>query len=133
MSKKSKGTNAERELIHKFWQNGFAALRSAGSGSMKYPSPDLLVAKSGKIFAIECKITKEKHKYLGKNEIEELVEFSKFFNAIPIIAIKFKGNDWFFLKIKDLISKNKSFMINLDLSLKKGTLFNNFLDLSIER
>ena len=58
MSTKSKGSNAERELIHMFWSKGFAAIRSAGSGSMKYPSPDLLVAKNNKILAIECKITK---------------------------------------------------------------------------
>ena len=35
MSTKSKGTNAERELIHNLWANGYAAIRSAGSGSMK--------------------------------------------------------------------------------------------------
>ena len=51
MSTKSKGTNAERELIHAFWGKGYAAIRSAGSGSMKYPSPDIIAAKKGKRFA----------------------------------------------------------------------------------
>ena len=93
MSTKSKGTNAERELIHKFWAEGYASIRSAGSGSMKYPSPDILTAKEGKILAIECKITKSKSKYFETNEIDDLNRFAEIFGAIPYIAIKFKGND----------------------------------------
>ena len=44
MSLKSKGINAERELIHKFWGVGWGAVRVAGSGSMRYPSSDILAA-----------------------------------------------------------------------------------------
>ena len=69
MSQKSKGSNAERELIHKFWANGFAAIRSAGSGSMKYPSPDILAARGDRVIAIECKITQNPYKYFEKQEI----------------------------------------------------------------
>lgn len=43
MSHKSKGINAEREIIHLFWSMpGWTACRVAGSGSMKYPSPDVI-------------------------------------------------------------------------------------------
>ena len=38
MSLKSKGSNAERQLLHMFWDAGWACLRSAGSGSMNHPS-----------------------------------------------------------------------------------------------
>ena len=57
-NKKKKGTDAERDLIHIFWKNGWAAVRIAGSGSMKYPSPDILAGKNGTLYAIECKTTK---------------------------------------------------------------------------
>ncbi len=41
--RKSKGSAAERELIHKFWANSWGAIRVAGSGSSQFPSPDILV------------------------------------------------------------------------------------------
>ncbi len=127
MSHKSKGTNAERDLIHKFWAKGFAAIRSAGSGSMRYPSPDLLVAKEGDIAAIECKTTKETYKYLTKREIDDLKEFSGIFNAKPYIAVKFRSEGWFFLKPEDLKEKGKSFMVDLSLAKEKGVCFERFV------
>ena len=36
---KSKGTRAERELLHLFWENEWACMRSAGSGSTTQNSP----------------------------------------------------------------------------------------------
>ncbi len=66
MGNKIRGTNAERELLHMFWAEGWVACRAAGSGSMRYPSPDLFVSKSGKHLAIECKITKGKKQILKK-------------------------------------------------------------------
>ena len=123
MSTKSKGTNAERELIHKFWANGFAAIRSAGSGSMRYPSPDILASKNNKVIAIECKVTSDNHKYLEKQEIVDLVEFCRLFSAIPYIAVKFNREGWFFLRIQDLKETDKSFMVDLDLAKYKGMLF----------
>ena len=127
MSTKSKGTNAERELIHNFWANGFAAIRSAGSGSMKYPSPDILAAKKNRILAIECKITKKENKYFEKKEIVDLLKFSKMFGAEPLIAVKFKGFDWFFLRVGNLKETEKSFMINVNLAKEKGKSFENIL------
>jgi Holliday junction resolvase len=127
MSTKSKGTNAERELIHKFWANGFAAIRSAGSGSMKYPSPDILVAKNSQILAIECKVTKEKSKYFEKEEIKDLRLFSTLFNAKPYIAIKFKGEKWFFLKLDKLEETEKSFMINIEIAKNRGIILEDLL------
>lgn len=131
MKTKAKGSNAERELIHKFWQSGFAAIRSAGSGSMKYPSPDILAAKKGNILAIECKITKNLNKYFEKREINELNQVSKQFSANPYIAIKFKGNDWFFIKTCYLVEKDKSYMIDVKLAKKLGISFDNLVHNSI--
>lgn len=52
MGLKQKGTIAERELIHLFWKNNIPAVRVAGSGSMRYPSPDILAGTPLKKFAI---------------------------------------------------------------------------------
>lgn len=123
MSTKSKGTNAERELIHKLWANGFAAIRSAGSGSMRYPSPDILASKNNKTIAIECKVTADLYKYFEKREIADLVEFSRIFNAEPWIAVKFNREGWFFLKIGDLKQTEKSFMVDLNLAKSNGVVF----------
>ena len=69
MSLKSKGINAERELVHMFWSKNWACLRIAGSGSSRYPSPDVLVSNKLRRLAIECKITKEQKKYFERKEI----------------------------------------------------------------
>jgi|TARA_Y100000310_G_scaffold339900_1_gene434038 Holliday junction resolvase len=127
MSTKSKGTNAERELIHKLWASGYASIRSAGSGSMKYPSPDILAAKDNRILAIECKITKANSKYFEEKEIDDLKKFSGIFGAIPYIAIKFKGEYWFFMIINDLKKTDKCYMVNVELAKKKGFLFDQII------
>jgi len=120
MSKKSIGISGERELIHKFWSYGWAAVRVAGSGSIKYPTPDLVVGKNERKLAIECKITRKNSKYLTKEEISQLKEFSDIFGAEPWISIKFRGEGWFFVNIENLKEKNKSFMISKELIIKKG-------------
>ena len=112
-NKKQKGTVAENELIHKFWENNYAALRTAGSGSSKYPSPDLLVSNSNKIMALEIKVINSNKKYFKKKEISELEEFSKIFGCESWVGIKFIENQWFFIPTFELKQKNESFMISL--------------------
>ena len=72
INRKSKGTNAERNLIKLFHDHGWSALRSAGSGSSKYPSPDVLAGNGFRRIALECKTTKDNKKYLKNDEIEQL-------------------------------------------------------------
>ena len=76
MSHKSKGINGERELVHRFWANKWVALRVAGSGSCRYPSPDILASNSLRKVAIEAKITKDNYKHFSSEEILDLKEFS---------------------------------------------------------
>ena len=127
MNTKSKGSNAERELIHAFWKVGFAALRSAGSGSMKYPCPDIIACKDHKRIVIECKITKDQSKYFEKREIDELTLFAEKWKAEAYVAVKFKGKEWIFLKTQDLVEKGKSWVINNDLATKKGRSFTQLI------
>ena len=128
MNTKSKGTNAERELIHMFWNEKWTAVRIAGSGSSKYPCPDILASNNNSILAIEVKITKDKYKHFTNKEIKELKEFAAKFGAIPLIAIKFKGNDWFFMRVNDLQKTENNYSINLENIKNKGFVFINLIN-----
>jgi len=77
MSRKSKGISAERDLLHKFWAAGWACLRAAGSGSMKYPCVDLIAGNKLRKLAIECKTSKNTIKYFSKEDIDQLKAFYK--------------------------------------------------------
>lgn len=99
---KIKGSNAERELVKLFWSVSWACVRSAGSGSMHFPSPDLLAGNKVRKLAIEVKFTKSDKKYFAKEEIKQLLNFSKYFGAEPWLAIKFARFDWMFVNPEDL-------------------------------
>lgn len=128
MSLKSKGINAERELVHMFWSKGWACLRIAGSGSMKYPSADILAANKLRRLAIECKVTKDQKKYFEKKEIEALKKFADVFGAEPWIAVKFKGQEWFFISLEDLEETDKCFVVDVDIARNKGLLFEEIVN-----
>jgi len=127
MSRKSKGINAERDLIHKFWGNGWASVRIAGSGSMRYPSADILATNKLRKLAIECKTSKNPWKYIEKADIDQLKEFAELFNAEPYVAVRFNKKEWVFLTLDDLEETNKNFMINIKKAEMKGILFEELI------
>lgn len=127
INKKAKGTKAERDLLHKFWKEGWACLRSAGSGSMRHPGPDLLVGNKLRRLAIECKTCREITKYLSKEDIDQLNDFSKIFGAESWFAIKFDKLEWFFITPEDLIKTDAGFKVDIKLVKEKGLLFEELL------
>ena len=128
MSKK--GAISERELVHLFWDKGFAAVRVAGSGRMNYPSPDILVGIGDKKLAIECKSNKSGSVYLTQKEIEELRVFSELFKAVPLIGIRSNNKSWFFLNICDLKKTEKNFSVSVNLIKDKGMDFEQLVSLN---
>jgi len=128
MSLKSKGINAERELIHLFWANGWSACRVAGSGSTKYPSPDVLAGNNVRKLALECKVTKDIRQYFTKKEIDELQTFCQLFGAEPWVGVKFNHVDWYFLTIEDLANRGSGYSINIPEAKMKGFLFNELVN-----
>ena len=127
MSVKQKGINAERELIHMFWKNGWAAIRVAGSGSSHYPSPDLLAGNNLRKLAIECKAISSNNKYLSSNTITQLSEFAEKFGAEPWIGIRFDSKGWYFLSFDDINKTKKGYSISNELAKQKGLLFNELI------
>lgn len=128
MSLKSKGINAERELVHMFWAKNWACLRIAGSGSNKYPSPDLLVSNKLRRLAIECKVTKEDKKYFNKESMDSLLKFADVFGTEAWTAVKFKGSEWYFVSLEDLVATNKGFVLNIATAKQKGFLFGELVN-----
>lgn len=125
--RKSKGSKAERELIHMLWKKGYAALRAAGSGSMQHPSPDI-VASNGKIsLAIECKTSHRLVKYLEKDEVNQLDLFANLFGARPFVAVRFDNDQWYFVRIADLKITPKSYAVNYEVAKKKGLSFEEMI------
>ncbi len=126
MKGKIKGSAAERELIHLFWSKGWAAVRVAGSGSMKYPCPDIIAGNSNRKILIECKSTKGSHQYLTKEEIEGLKFFAELFGGEAWVGVKF-GTQWYFLNTEDLKETKKNFGISHESAKFKGLFFEEFL------
>ena len=128
MSRKSKGINAERELVHLFWETKeWSAIRVAGSGSSGFPCPDVLAGNRIRKLAIECKTVNAKSKYLTNENITQLNEFAAIFGAEPWIGVKFKS-DWFFLSMDDLKKTEKGYAISKDLAKNKGLLFEELVE-----
>jgi holliday junction resolvase Hjr len=128
MSNKSRGTNAERDLIHKFWAAGWAAIRVAGSGSSQFPSPDLLAGNNLRKLAIEAKLTTDTSKYFPEKEIDELSYFSKKFGAEPWLALKFFREDWRFLTLEDAEKTGKNYCVTLEVAKRRELLFEELIE-----
>ncbi|MBU0472221.1 MAG: Holliday junction resolvase [Nanoarchaeota archaeon] len=125
--RKSKGSVAERDLIHKFWGASWAAVRVAGSGSTQFPSPDLLVGNNLRKLALEVKATKDKKKYFSKQEINDLKYFALKFGAEPWVVIKFDRENYYFLNIEDLEETPASFTASLELAKRRGFIFEELI------
>lgn len=129
MSRKGKGSNAERELVHLLWKKGIPAVRVAGSGSSKYPSPDIIAGNAQRKFAIECKSISSDTKYFPKEEIMQLQEFAQAFGAESWIGMRFARNEWLLLSLEDLRETKESFVITKEMAKIKGLLLEEVLSI----
>lgn len=112
-----------------FWDTGmWMPLRVAGSGSTTLPSVDLLIGGQGRYLAIECKSIKKGKKYIEKERINELKEFSKKFGAEPWLAMRFNNKPWYFLKIENLEESKSNYVVSLELVNKKGIIFEKLIE-----
>ncbi|HLC80966.1 MAG TPA: Holliday junction resolvase Hjc [Candidatus Nanoarchaeia archaeon] len=124
MSNKEKGANAERELIHLFNNTeGWSAIRIAGSGSSKYPDPDILAGNAIRRIAIECKATREDKKYFSQEDLNQLRKFCQTFGAEAWLAIRLPRQPWYFIMPEDLAAAGESFVISEEILKRKGLQF----------
>lgn len=128
---KAKGTKAERELIDLFWQNGYAAVRAAGSGSTRHPCPDIIASDGIRKIAIECKSIKGLTKYLSNEDIKQLLDFSQAFGSESWIGIRFDVLKWYFLSVEDLDKTKGGYVISIEKARRIGMLFEELIKDSI--
>lgn len=120
INRKAKGSKGERELVKFFNENDWSCIRTAGSGSSKYPAPDILAGNAIRRVAIECKVTKDKKKYFPNDEITQLKHFSQKFGAESWIGIKFPDEPWYFLMLEDLKDTGNSWVATVNLAKLRG-------------
>jgi len=94
-----KGSKAERELLKKFWENGVAAIRVAGSGKSTTPACDLIAGKNKKVIVLECKATKKDSIYLDEEELHRLDKLARTIGCSAFIACRFSRDEWFFVAL----------------------------------
>lgn len=123
MSNKSKGSNAERELLKIFIENGFRAARVAGSGVADDSPCDLIAGRRTGKYAIECKTCKSNKRYIDKKQIEEFIVFSEIFGLVPLIAVRFNRQGWLFLNPGELENTGACLAVSLERALEKGKRF----------
>lgn len=128
-NKKGKGTAAENELIHKFWESeSWVCVRVAGSGSTKYPSPDLLASRGDKKIVMEVKVVSDVKKYFSRQEIRDLNYFAEKFGAESWVGVKFEGNQWFFMPAIELeMTKSENYVATLIDMKRKGFSFDEMI------
>ena len=126
MNTKAKGTNAERQLIHMFWKEGWSAMRAAGSGSSRYPCPDILAGNGHRKVAIEVKTCIGENQYFAEEEIAQLQLFSRHFGAEAWVAVRF-SEGWFFQPVDDHKRTDKAFVANKKNLKMVGLVFEEFI------
>lgn len=129
MSNKAKGSKAERELLDIFTQNGWRAIRVAGSGVNENSHCDLIAGKVGrKGYTIEAKSSKKSSIYITKEQIENFVVFSNILGLAPVIAVRFNYEGWIFLSPEQLEDTGKYWVVHLKEAKEKGLKFSQFFE-----
>ena len=128
MNLKAKGTRGERELVKFFNEAGWVCIRVAGSGSSRYPAPDLLAGNAIRRLAIECKMVGNDKKYFDRDEIDQLQTFAQKFGAESWIGIRFPAEQWYFLMLEDLEKTGTNWAISLELAKWKGLKFEELIE-----
>ncbi len=127
MSTKSRGINAERDLIRKFWAAGWAALRSAGSGAQQHPSPDVIAANNLRRLALEVKLTTKQRQYFTEQEVKELRDFAARFGAEPWLGVKFFREEWRFFSPESTEKTASHYVIPLATARARGLTFEELI------
>lgn len=109
-----KGLNKERELVNYLNNQGFKAVRIAGSGAgTKKDTCDILASNKRNIYAIELKSSSKDNIYINQKQIKELINFSNDFGSVPVVAVKFSYKPFIFLFIDNLnVTDKGNFKIN---------------------
>ena len=105
-----KGARNERELIHLFEAKGYSIVRSAGSG-VNATSPDILVFRKGKQYAIECKAWNGDRIAIDHEKFAALEFWQENTGITTLMAWKMPYEGWYFAYLPELDRNEKSYSI----------------------
>ncbi|MBS3099476.1 restriction endonuclease [Candidatus Pacearchaeota archaeon] len=129
MSNKAKGSKVERELVKLFTEQGWRAVRVAGSGIGEDSPCDLIAAKSGrKGFAVEVKSSKKSSVYITKEQVNDFILFSNIIGLKQVIAVRFNREGFLFIDPKHLKDTGKYWALSLKTAKVKGKRFSQFFN-----
>jgi len=113
MSNKSRGINKERDVVNFAEEQGYNALRVAGSGSAPIPLPDIVIGKQETMPSLEHKYG-ESPLYIGKDEVRQLIQFTQLWcGAEPWLCARFKGDTTHYVARPEwLPTTEKSYVFN---------------------
>ncbi|MDD5022754.1 MAG: Holliday junction resolvase Hjc [Candidatus ainarchaeum sp.] len=101
-----KGSRAERELINFFYSKGFSVIRAAGSGVSSL-SPDILVFRKGKNYAIESKAWETEYLHIKKDQFLGLRGWEENTGITCYIAWRRSREPWYFIPLS-VFEENKA-------------------------
>lgn len=134
MSNKSKGSNAERELLKICTERGWRAARVAGSGVNDDSPADMIIGKLGRRgYVIEAKSSKNPNIYITKSQIEDFILFASMTGLSPAIAVRFNRQGWLFLTPDQLRDSGKNWVVSLKDALQNAKRFSQFFEPDTER
>jgi Holliday junction resolvase len=110
MYRYGKGARNERELIHLFEEKGYSVVRSAGSG-VNAVSPDILVFRRGKQYAIECKAWDSDRVAIDHEKYNALLSWEENTGITTLLAWKMPYEGWYFAYLSELEKNEKSYSI----------------------
>ncbi len=106
-----KGSRAERELINFFSEKGFSVIRAAGSGVSSL-SPDLLLFKRGKQYAIESKAWEKENLNIDRSQFLGLKTWEENTGITAFIGWRRNREPWYFLPLSVFGENVHSFAIS---------------------
>lgn len=106
-----------------FWKAQWAAIRVAGSGSIKYPAPDLIAGNGIRRVVIECKSAGSDSVYLTTKEVSELKQFGDKLGAECWIGVRFTEKKWLFLGMEELQATPSAYVVSLKKAQLRGVSF----------
>lgn len=131
----SSGVRAERDLVHQFWNAGFAVLRSPSSGGGTIlPRPDLIAGSASrqKFFVLEIKTVRKDVLYISEEQVKNLVEFATRIGFEAYLGVKFKNRKKSFLFLKapeqlEEVSRSKNYKVTFAHASVKGLSFGELI------
>ena len=107
-----RGARAERELLGIFNDNGWAVIRSSGSG-VNALSPDVVAIKNKVGIAFECKSWAKSSLSIQPEQFEKIREWEGRSASHTFVAWKVKNRGWLFIKTGEFTKGEKNYNVTM--------------------